>query len=212
MQRVPLLVPRLHLAPRRHAALPARGEFPEVEADRGAWRLPEAQVGTSGGFVFLNADPGRRAAGDPPRRPAGALRAVAFEDRYVRAHVAKRLRCNGKVAQEAFDEGPQLDATHPQAAPYVGDSNNAVDVYGNYARQISPSEMPIEDLPVEPSERDSLARMLDVREGEDLPVPFEARSTARDTMAAATRERWRPLLGNAVDEVSRRRARRPSEL
>ena len=60
----------------------------------------------------------------------------------------------------------------PQSAPYVGDGNSAVDVYGNYARQISPSGTPIDDIPVDPTERDILARMLDVREGEELPIPF----------------------------------------
>src|SRR3712207_6996399 len=31
-----------------------------------------------------------------------------FEDRYLQAHVAKKIRCNWKIAQEAFDEGLHL--------------------------------------------------------------------------------------------------------
>lgn len=182
--------------------VPARAEFPEIEADPDGWRLPEAKVGTWGGFVFLNPDPDA----EPLESFLGTMpehfAAWDFEHRYLQAHVAKRLRCNWKVAQEAFDEGLHLGATHPQAAPYVGDSNNAVDVYGNYARQISPSGTPIDDLPIEPSERDILASMLDVREGEELPVPFSARTTARDSMAAAARERWREVLGDQADDVS----------
>ena len=77
-----------------------------------------------------------------------------------------------------------------------------MDVYGNYSRQISPSGTPADDLPVEPTERDIVARMLDVREGEELPIPFSQRTTARDSMATAARERWRGVLGDAVDEVS----------
>ena len=123
-----------------------------------------------------------------------------FEHRYLQAHVAKKIRCNWKIAQEAFDEGLHLGATHPQSAPYVGDANAAVDVYGNYARQISPSGTPIEDLPVDATETDILKRMLDVREGEDLPIPFSQRSTARDAMARAGRERWRQALGDDVDD------------
>ena len=125
-----------------------------------------------------------------------------FEHRYLQAHVAKKVRCNWKVAQEAFDEGLHLGATHPQSAPYVGDANAAVDIYGNYARQISPSGTPIEDLPMDASESDILKRMLDVREGEELPIPFSQRTTARDAMAAAGRERWRLVLGDEADDIS----------
>src|SRR3954453_21459798 len=36
---------------------PASGEFPQVELDSPEWHLPEARVGTWGGFVFINPDP-----------------------------------------------------------------------------------------------------------------------------------------------------------
>ncbi|MPQ96518.1 Rieske 2Fe-2S domain-containing protein [Modestobacter sp. I12A-02628] len=182
--------------------MPGSREFPEIEADRDAWRLPEAAVGTWGGFVFLNPDPDAEPLADFLGGLPEHFRGWDLEHRYVQAHVAKQVRCNWKVAQEAFDEGLHLGATHPQSAPYVGDANSAVDVYGTWARQISPSGTPIEEIPVEPTERDILARMLDVREGEDLPIPFEQRTTARDSMATAARERWRAVLGDEVDGVS----------
>jgi phenylpropionate dioxygenase-like ring-hydroxylating dioxygenase large terminal subunit len=182
--------------------MPGSNEFPDIEADREAWKLPEAKVGTWGGFVFLNPDPEAPPLEDFLGTLPQHFSVWDFENRYVQAHVAKKLRCNWKVAQEAFDEGLHLGATHPQSAPYVGDGNSAVDVYGNYSRQISPSGTPIDDIPLDPTERDILARMLDVREGEELPIPFEQRTTARDSMAAAARERWRDVLGDAVDQIS----------
>jgi phenylpropionate dioxygenase-like ring-hydroxylating dioxygenase large terminal subunit len=182
--------------------IPAPGEFPEIEADRDAWRLPETRVGVWGGFVFINPDPDAvpfdQFLGDLPEHFAR----WDLEHRYVQAHVSKTIKCNWKVAQEAFSEGLHLGATHPQSAPYVGDANSAVDVYGNYGRQISPSGTPIEDMPLDAMEVDILKRMLDIREGEDLPIPFEQRSTARGAMAAAGRERWRQVLGDAADDVS----------
>ena len=181
---------------------PATREFPEVEQDPDAFRLPEARVGTWGGFVFLNPDP----EAGPLEEFLGTLpehfRAWDLEQRFVQAHVAKVVRCNWKVAQEAFSEGLHLAATHPQSSPYVGDSNSAVDVYGNYARQISPSGTPVEDIPLQPEETQILSSMLDVRLGEDLPIPFDQRSTARDAMAGAARERWRQVLGDDVDAFS----------
>ena len=181
---------------------PAPSEFPDIEADRDAWRLPEAQVGLWGGFVFINPDPIAQPFGTFIGTLPEHFARWDFDHRYLQAHVAKKIRCNWKIAQEAFDEGLHLGATHPQSAPYVGDANAAVDVYGNYARQISPSGTPIEDLPGDASEADILKRMLDVREGEDLPIPFSQRSTARDAMAEAGRERWRQVLGDEADDIS----------
>lgn len=181
---------------------PAPEEFPEIEADRDAWRLPQAKVGTWGGFVFINPDADAEPLADFLGTLPDHFARWDLEHRYIQAHVSKKIRCNWKVAQEAFSEGLHLGATHPQSAPYVGDANSAVDVYGNYGRQISPSGTPIEDLPLDATEVDILKRMLDVREGEDLPIPFEQRSTARGAMARAGRERWRQVLGDRADEVS----------
>ena len=180
--------------------VPSAWDFPQVRPGR--FRLPEVRVGTWGGFVFINPDPDA----EPFEAFLGTLpdhfARWDFEHRYLQAHVAKKIRCNWKIAQEAFDEGLHLGATHPQSAPYVGDANAAVDVYGNYSRQISPSGTPIEDMPGEASEADILKRMLDVREGEDLPIPFSQRSTARDAMAEAGRDRWRQVLGDEADDIS----------
>ena len=181
---------------------PAPDEFPSVAADRASWDLPEAKVGTWAGFVFINPDPDAAPLQEFLGPMAEQFTRWDFEHRYLQAHVAKLLRCNWKVAQEAFDEGLHVGGTHPQSAPYVGDSNGAVDVDGYFARQISPSGTPIDDLPVEPAEVEILRRMLDVREGEDLPIPFSQQTTARDSMAIAARERWRTVLGAAVDQIS----------
>ena len=181
---------------------PAAGEFPSVDPESDDWRLPEAKVGLWGGFVFINPDVEAGSLeeflGDLPAH----FEQWDFEHRYLEAHVAKLLRCNWKIAQEAFDEGLHLAATHPQSSPYVGDANAAVDTYGYWARQISPSGTPVEDMPEPVTELDIVKRMLDVREGEDLPIPFQQDSTARDSMAAAARERWRPVLGDEADAVS----------
>jgi len=183
-------------------SVPAAEEFPRIQQDRSAWSLPEAQVGSWGGFVFINPDPEAGPLEDflgvLPEHFAG----WNFESRYVEAHVGKLLRCNWKVAQEAFDEGYHLASTHPQAAYYVGDGNGAVDVFGYTARQISPTGTPADGLPSQPTEAEILARMLDVREGEPLPIPLAEGQTARQSMSAAARERWRPSVGDAVDDYS----------
>jgi phenylpropionate dioxygenase-like ring-hydroxylating dioxygenase large terminal subunit len=181
---------------------PAAAEFPTLQLDDPEWQLPEAKVGTWGGFVFLNPDPDAEPLEDFLGGLPDHFSQWDFEHRYLEAHVAKMLRCNWKVAQEAFDEGLHLGATHPQSSPYVGDVNAAVDVYGNWARQISPSGTPVEDLPAEVEDVDIVRRMLDIREGEPLPIPFQQDSTARSSMSDAARERWRAALGEEIDAVS----------
>ena len=183
---------------------PARKEFDSIDpADEDSWRLPEAKTGTWGGFVFINPDPDAESLEDFLGELPAHFADWDFEHRYLEAHVAKLVKCNWKVAQEAFSEGLHLAATHPQSSPYVGDINAAIDVYGNFARQISPSGTPVEDLPErsEVPEDYILERMLDVREGEELPIPFQQDSTARGALADASRERWRPVLGDKVDSI-----------
>lgn len=98
--------------------LPCEWDFPHV--NKNEMNLPEAQVDTWRGFVFLNPDPS-----------AGSLREFlgdldekwiwAVEDKHKAVHVAKVLPLNWKAAQEAFMESYHVLATHPQILPH----NNA---------------------------------------------------------------------------------------
>jgi hypothetical protein len=67
---------------------------------------------------------------------------LPYERRYKEAHVAKILRCNWKVAQEAFSEAYHVVATHPTILGGIGDANSKYDVFGNYSRAISPNGTP----------------------------------------------------------------------
>ena len=62
---------------------------------------------------------------------------LPFEKRYKAAHVAKILRCNWKIAQEAFMEAYHTVATHPTILDVLGDANTKYDVFGNYSRASS---------------------------------------------------------------------------
>lgn len=184
--------------------VPAEWDFPHLAAriDAGEFRLPEAKVGTWAGFVFVNPDPGAEPLeeflGDLPHEFAP----WRLEDRYVQAHVAKIVRCNWKIAQEAFSEAYHVNATHPQSSAYIGDTNSRVDVFARWARHVTPAGTPSPLLSWEPTEEDVLRAMLDVREGEPLPVTLDNGSTARSVMSAASRERWRGVIGERVDDLS----------
>ncbi len=53
-----------------------------------------------------------------------------------------------------------------------------------------------------PTEDEILRYMLDIRDDEENFVQLGEGQTARDVSAAAARERWRPVVGDSVDEWS----------
>ena len=95
-----------------NCGVPCRWDFEHLsDADL---KLPEAQVGLWGGFVFINMD-----ANAPPLHEylgvlPGHFARWRLEDCYKAAHVGKIIDCNWKVAQEAFMESYHVIATHPQ--------------------------------------------------------------------------------------------------
>ncbi|MDE3204064.1 MAG: HAD-IA family hydrolase [Acidobacteriota bacterium] len=180
--------------------VPAREEFPQVvDAD---FALPEVQVGTWAGFVFINPDPGAPSLesflGDLPEHFSGWDLGAA----YVEAHVAKVIHANWKVAQEAFCEAYHVGGTHPQILPWLGDLATQVDVWENFSRAITPGGTPSPTISWTPTQNEMLRAMLDVREGEATPVEVPEGKTMREVAAAMARERWRPVVGERVDSLS----------
>lgn len=178
--------------------IPAPWEFEHVDPARFA--LPQVSVGTWGGWVFVNPDPDA----EPLERFLGELPEQFAKwdmaNRYVEVHVSKLLRCNWKVAQEAFMECWHAAATHPQTLPYAAFGVCQVDVYDNFARFITPSEVAGPMMPGSPTEEEKLRATMDVRVDEDLPVDLEPGETARSFVVRSTREKWRGFLGDRIEE------------
>jgi len=179
--------------------IPCPWDFPHV--DEAAFRLPEVRVGTWGGFVFINLDPGCEPLevflGDLPDH----FRRWPLEDRYKEAHVAKILRCNWKVAQEAFMEAYHVVATHPQLLPGIGDANSQYDAWGNFSRAITPNGTPSPHLSWQPSEQDVFDSMVDRRLDEPPVAVIPDGSTARVVAAAGARKGLRAVIGERADEL-----------
>jgi phenylpropionate dioxygenase-like ring-hydroxylating dioxygenase large terminal subunit len=180
--------------------VPARWDFPHV--DDASFTLPEARVGTWGGFVFLNPDPGCEPFEDFIAELADQFRHWDLAATCIEAHVAKVVPCNWKVAQEAFCEAYHVNATHPQILTYLGDTNSQVDIWENCARVITPSGTPSPLLDWQPSEDDMLRAMLDVRVDQDLPITVPEGQTMRAVGAELARKRLRPVIGERADAMS----------
>ncbi|MEM7285119.1 MAG: aromatic ring-hydroxylating dioxygenase subunit alpha [Actinomycetota bacterium] len=179
---------------------PAAWDFPHVEAE--AFKLPECATGVWQGFVFINPDPNCEPLDDFVAELDEQFQTWNLERRHKQAHVAKVIQANWKIAQEAFCEAYHVNATHPQIMGYLGDTNSQVDVWENCARVISPggTTSPLLDYEVTPNEM--MAAMLDVRHDMDLPIQVPEGKTMREVAAALSRENWRQMAGDVVDEMS----------
>ncbi len=158
--------------------IPSEWDFPEIREEAG--HLREAQLGTWGGFVFINPDPDC----EPLERFLGSLpehyERYDFEKRYKQMHVAKVIRANWKATQEAFMEGYHVLATHPQALMAGGDgANHQYDVFGNWCRAVTIAAGASAHRGIHP----------------DLDEVVERRAVA----ANATREALRPVIGERAE-------------
>ena len=173
-------------------------DFPGVDKAENA--LPEVKVGTWGGFVFINPDPGCEPLADFLGELPKQFERWPLEKRYKQAHVAKPLRCNWKVAQEAFMEAYHVVTTHPQILPGIGDSNSQYDAWGNFSRAISPNGTPSPHLAYQPTEQEMLDAMFDRQFEAPAPVTVPDGKSARETAAAMSRQMMRSVIGAEADE------------
>jgi nitrite reductase/ring-hydroxylating ferredoxin subunit len=185
------------------AAIPASWDFPHLlERSDSDFRLPECQVGTWAGFVFINPDADAQPLADFIGEMDSQFKVWDLENRYVEAHVSKLIEANWKVAQESFCEAYHVGTTHPQISPYLGDTNSQVDVWDTFSRVITPAGTPSPLLEWEPTEEEMFRAMLDVRVDQVSPLDLKDGQTARAAGAAASRERWRAIAGDRVDSMS----------
>jgi phenylpropionate dioxygenase-like ring-hydroxylating dioxygenase large terminal subunit len=179
----------------------AEWDFPQA-AERDL-SLPEVKVGRWAGFVFINPDANCESLDEfLGSEIQQHFARWDFDNRYLAAHVSRTIRCNWKIANEAFTEGYHVNATHPQAVTYTGDPQSQIDFWGNTARELSPKGIPCPMLKYTPTEEEMLRDALDVRDGEPLPVSFGQGDTLRGVLSAAGRERFRATFGDRVDELT----------
>lgn len=175
--------------------VPCRWDFPQI--DDADFALPEVQIDTWGGFVFVNFDaeaaPLSEYLEDLPRH----FERWPLEDRYVAARVERRIACNWKVAVEAFIETFHVIGVHPANLPFFGDANSQYDVWParrHYDRMLNASGVPSPHIKGEMSAQriiDIAARFGMVEPG--TRVPEEA--SARSILVEASRARLKDTLG-----------------
>lgn len=160
--------------------------------------LPQIQVDTWAGFVFINMDPDceplQDFLGDLDRH----FEAWPLDGRYVQAHIEKELDCNWKLAQEAFSEAFHVITTHPQRVASLGDSNSQYDCWGNFDRGIAPNGIPSPHITWVPTEQEMFNGIVDARIDEPPLLVVPEGMTAREVSGMAARESLRPIIGDAA--------------
>jgi len=177
--------------------IPCAWDFPHV--DPASFRLREAQVGTWGGFVFVNVDEDAAPLADYLEILPEHFRSWPLEDRFKTAHVVRVLPCNWKVALEAFIESYHTVAVHPQLLRTTGDTVTEYDVYPDSAhvsRMITPVGMPSEHVTREVPDAEILAAMFMTRDAE-ATIPDG--QTARDVLAEHSRTTLAARAGRPFD-------------
>lgn len=181
--------------------VPCEWDFPHVDRDQ--FRLPEARVATWGGWVFVNPDPNcmsfEEYIGSFPEH------FVWRQERlYKEAHVAKVLRCNWKVAMEAFLESYHVIGTHPQILPLIGDANTQYDQFPDqprWNRMISAIATPSPHLGDGVGDQDVMNEIVASVMGEDAVFPLPEGLSARAAAANLVRTQV-AAVSTAAAEVS----------
>lgn len=166
-------------------------------------QLPEARVGTWGGFVFVNfSQTGpdlMEVLGPLPEHFAN----LQLENKYIAFHVAKVVKANWKAVSEAFMESHHTIDTHPQIMPYLADVNSQYDVFSDYiTRQISAGAVASPHLAEQPSEQtiaDEFLGQMDMPAGQ---VQVPEGMTARVFVAQMMRDMLGSGDGNDYDKFS----------
>jgi phenylpropionate dioxygenase-like ring-hydroxylating dioxygenase large terminal subunit len=182
------------------AGMPCPWDFPHVDAER--FRLPEARVGTWGGFVFVSVDPDAPALGSYLEILPEHFATWDLGARYLAAHVVRVVPCNWKVALEAFIESYHTVAVHPQLLKTSGDTQTQYDVWEgvhHVNRMITPVGIASEHAQAV-AEQDILDAMFLTKDDPDAVVPDGA--TARSVLAERTRRQLAQRTGGDYSSVS----------
>ena len=167
--------------------------------------LPEAKVGTWGGFVFVNLDPACVPFEDYLENLPELMSEFPLEHRRIRTHVAGVIDANWKVTLEAFIEVYHVFATHPQIAPYQADEATQYDVWGDHVnRKITNGGMVSPHISTSNDDEVIVQMMFsdffNVTDVDQVTVPEG--KTARDVIAAKLREDFQDRTGIDVSDAS----------
>ncbi len=109
--------------------IPCEWDFPHLK--KKDMRLPEAEAGRWGGYIFVRENPGGPSIEEYLAPLPAFFRSWRHEDCTTAIWVGKVVPANWKVTMEAFMEAWHTVVTHPQLLPFTGDANSAYSIWGD---------------------------------------------------------------------------------
>lgn len=110
--------------------MPCAWDFATLEPEK--LQLPEAEVASWGGYIFLREEPGGPSLEEFLAPLPEHFKRWRHEECTTVAWVAKEVPANWKVTAEAFMEAWHTVITHPQILPFTGDANAAYWYWGDH--------------------------------------------------------------------------------
>ena len=109
--------------------IPCRWDFGHLTDSK--MKLPEAQVGRWGGYIFVKENPGGPTLDQFLAPLPDHFKRWKHEECTTAIWVAKIVPANWKATMEAFMEAWHTLVTHPQLLPFTGDCNAAYWTWGD---------------------------------------------------------------------------------
>ena len=180
---------------------PAPAEFPEIEANRDEWRLPEAAVGLWGGFVFINPDPGAEPFEAFLGSLPGRFTAGTSSTGTSRPTWRRRSGATGRWLRRPSMRGctwapPILSRLRTSAMPTPRSTCTAT-IHGRSARPALRSRT----CPARRARPTSSCACWTCARERTCPSPSPS-AAPPGTRWEAGRERWREVLGDEADDIS----------
>ncbi|BBX04722.1 aromatic ring-hydroxylating oxygenase subunit alpha [Mycolicibacterium moriokaense] len=177
-------------------SVPSRWDFDDAELCRMA--LPEAKVSTWEGWVFIAMDEDA----PPLTEYLGGFidhwKPWPMSARRISRHIVKHLKCNWKVALDAFIESYHVIATHPQLLFNLDDVNTQYDIYpgeDHFNRMITLQGVSSPHLGEPIGEHEILASLLN---SDGQPAIAEGRR-AREVLADIVRRDYSRTAQREID-------------
>ena len=178
--------------------VPSEWDFPGL--DHAGMCLPQAAVGTWGGFVFVNPDPNAVPLEEYLETLPTHFATWPLAERYLKAHIVRTVPCNWKIALEAFIESYHVMAVHPQLLKTAAESLTQYDIYGNHvSRMVTAVGISSEHLADAPAPADIVTAMLGAKA--DL-TPLDRGATAREIVADGVRSSLQRRTGRDHSQIS----------
>ena len=111
-------------------SMPCPWDFPHLTPAK--LRLPEAEVASWAGYIFLREEPGGPSLAEFLHPLPEHFARWRHEECTTVVWVAKEVAANWKVTAEAFMEAWHTIVTHPQLLPFTGDCNSAYWTWGDH--------------------------------------------------------------------------------